>query len=137
VLTHLIVPEVLVGFGAGMAFVPSSIAAMAGVPASRGGVAAALLNVSRQLGGALGLAAISTVVASRTSHALTAGHPAATAMTTGFHAGFAVSAGLLAGAMVAALTLLREDGRGQAVNLVELQTAAAILGVRSGTGPVR
>jgi hypothetical protein len=46
-------------------------------------------------------------------------------MTTGFHAGFAVSAGLLAGAMVAALTLLREDGRGQAVNLVELQTAAA------------
>ena len=127
VLVHLIVPEVIVGFGAGIAFIPSSIAAMSGVPAERNGVASALLNVSRQLGGALGLAVISTVVATRTSHALTAsaGRAVASAMTTGFHAGFAVSAGLLAASVVAALALLGEDGRGQAVNLVELQAAGA------------
>ena len=123
--THLIVPEVIVGFGAGLAFIPSSIAALAGVPAERNGVASSLLNVSRQLGGALGLAVISTIVASGTIHALSAGKSTAAAMTSGFHAGFAISTGLLIGCVVAALTLLREDGRGQAVNLVELQTAGA------------
>jgi hypothetical protein len=39
--------------------------------------------------------------------------------------GFAVSAGLMVAAAAAALTLLREDGRGQAVNLVELRAAGA------------
>jgi EmrB/QacA subfamily drug resistance transporter len=120
-LTHLIVPEVIVGFGAGLAFIPSSIAALAGVPPERNGVASSLLNVSRQLGGALGLAVVSTIVASGTIHALSAGKSTAAAMTTGFHSGFAIGTGLLIGSAVAALTLLREDGRGQAVNLVELQ----------------
>jgi hypothetical protein len=124
-VTHLIVPEVIVGFGAGLAFVPSSIAALAGVPAERNGVASALLNVSRQLGGALGLAVISTIVAGSTTHALATGTAAAAAMTTGFHAGFAVSTGLLVTSAAAALTLLREDGRGQTINLAELQAAGA------------
>jgi len=46
-------------------------------------------------------------------------------MTAGFRSGFIVSAILLAAATVAALVLLREDGRGQSVNLIELQTAGA------------
>jgi EmrB/QacA subfamily drug resistance transporter len=123
--TQLILPEVIVGFGAGMAFIPSSIAALAGVPSARSGVASALLNVSRQLGGGLGLAVISTVVASRTAHAVASGTAVAAAMTTGFRAGFIVSTGLVAASLVAALGLLREDGRGQAVNVIELQTAGA------------
>ena len=49
-------------------------------------------------------------------------HVLSSAMTVGFHAGFTVSAALLA---AAALLLLREDGRGQRVSLVELQTASA------------
>jgi len=105
--------------------VPSSVAALAGVPAERAGVASALLNVSRQLGGALGLAVISTLVAATTTNALSAGHAAGAAMTAGFRSGFIVSAILLAAATVAALVLLREDGRGQSVNLIELQTAGA------------
>jgi MFS family permease len=124
-VTHLIVPEVIVGFGAGLAFIPSSIAALAGVPAERNGVASSLLNVSRQLGGALGLAVISTVVASGTTHALAIGKSTAASMTTGFQTGFVISAGLLIASVAAALTLLREDGRGQTVNLVELQAAGA------------
>jgi hypothetical protein len=124
-LTGLILPEVIVGFGTGMVFIPSSIAAVSGVPAARTGVAAALLNVSRQLGGALGLAVISSIVATHTTRALAAGHTAATAMTTGFDAGFAISAALMIAAVIAALALLREDGRGQRVNLVELQAAGA------------
>jgi EmrB/QacA subfamily drug resistance transporter len=124
-LTSLIIPEVIVGFGTGMVFIPSSIAAVSGVPAVRSGVASALLNVSRQLGGALGLAVISSIVATHTTRALAAGHTAATAMTTGFDAGFAVSAALMIAAVIAAVVLLREDGRGERVNLVELQAAGA------------
>jgi hypothetical protein len=74
--------------------------------------------VSRQLGGALGLAAISTVV---TSVAARSAGPLPVALTAGFRAGFAVSAALVGLAAVTALTLLRDDGRGQRVNLVELQ----------------
>ena len=125
-VTTLIAPEVLVGFGAGMVMIPSSIAAMSGVPAERAGVASALLNVSRQLGGALGLAVISTIVAATTTHAMAAGHTElAGAMTAGFRAGFTVSAGLLAAAAIAALVLLRADGRDEQVNLMDLQTAGA------------
>jgi EmrB/QacA subfamily drug resistance transporter len=124
-VTSLILPEVLTGLGAGIMTVPSSVAALAGVPAERAGVASALMNVSRQLGGALGLAVISTLVSASTTHAMTAAHTtAAAAMTTGFRAGFTVSAGLLAAAVIAALGLLREDGRGQNLNLVELAAAA-------------
>ena len=124
-VTSLILPEVIVGLGAGIVTVPSSVAALAGVPAERAGVASALLNVSRQLGGALGLAVISTLVAATTTHTLAGHATGAAAMTAGFRAGFVVSAMLLAAATAAALVLLREDGRGQRVNLIELQTAGA------------
>ena len=117
--------------------IPTSVAAMSGVPAERSGIASALLNVSRQLGGALGLAVISTVVTLQAAHALAAGHAAATghtgatghaaaaALTGGFRAGFAVSAGLMIATVITALLLLREDGRGTSLNMIELQTAGA------------
>jgi EmrB/QacA subfamily drug resistance transporter len=130
-LTNLIVPEVIVGLGAGLVLIPTSVAAMSGVPAERSGMASALLNVSRQLGGALGLAVISTVVTLQAAHALAAGHTAATghaaaaALTGGFRAGFAVSAGLMIATVITALLLLREDGRGTSLNMIELQTAGA------------
>jgi len=122
-LSNLIGPEVIVGLGAGLVLIPTSVAAMSGVPAERSGIASALLNVSRQLGGALGLAVISTVVTTRTASALAARHSQAAALTGGFRAGFAVSAGLMVATVITALLLLREDGRGTSVNMIELQTA--------------
>jgi EmrB/QacA subfamily drug resistance transporter len=120
-VTDIIVPMVLVGLGAGCVIVPTSVAAMSGVPASCHGVASALLNVSRQLGGAIGLSVIATVAAGATARLAAGGRPAPDALTGGFHAGFAVSAILLVLAIITAATLLREDGRGERVNLIELQ----------------
>jgi len=117
-LTDIVIPSVVVGLGGGLMLLSTTIAAMSGVSAEHHGVAAALLNVSRQLGGALGLAAIATLVA---SVAARSAGSLPVALTAGFRAGFAVSAALVALAAIMALTLLGDDGRGERVNLVELQ----------------
>jgi EmrB/QacA subfamily drug resistance transporter len=122
-LTDIVIPTVLIGIGGGMTMIPTSIAAMSGAPAKRTGLASALLNVSRQLGGALGLAAISTFAATRTAHESMAGHPVSVALTDGFRLGFTVSGAVMLAAFLAALLLLRDDGRGQSINLAELQAA--------------
>lgn len=120
-LTDVIVPTVVVGLGGGLMIVPTSIAAMSGADAAGHGVASALLNVSRQLGGALGLAVISAVAASVTAASAAAGHDGAVALTAGFHAGFVISAALVGVSVLTAAALLREEGRGERVNLIELQ----------------
>jgi predicted MFS family arabinose efflux permease len=117
-LADIEIPSVVVGLGGGLILLATTIAAMSGVAAEHHGVASALLNVSRQLGGALGLAAISTVVV---AVAARSAGPQPVALTAGFRAGFSVSAALVGLALVTALALLRDDGRGQRVNLVELQ----------------
>ena len=117
-LTDIVIPSVIVGLGGGLVLLSTTIAAMSGAPAEHHGVASALLNVSRQLGGALGLAAIATLVA---SVAARSAGSLPVALTAGFRAGFAVSAALVALAAIMALTLLGDDGRGERVNLVELQ----------------
>jgi MFS family permease len=85
--------------------------------------AGALVIAFTLRGGALGFAVISAIVASRTGALLARGVTGPAAMTSGFHTGLVVSAGLVAASALAALVLLREDGRGQHVNLIELQTA--------------
>jgi EmrB/QacA subfamily drug resistance transporter len=120
-LTNIIVPTVILGFGAGLVIIATSIAAMSGVAADRQGVASALLNVSRQLGGALGLAVISTVITDTTTRWAATGNGAAAALTAGFRTGFAVSAALTVVAAITATVLLREEGRGQRINMIALQ----------------
>jgi EmrB/QacA subfamily drug resistance transporter len=120
-MADIIVPTALVGLGGGAVIVPMSIAAMSGVAAARHGVASALLNVSRQLLGAIGLAVISTVAVTSTARLAGQGRGVPDALTSGFHAGFAAAALLLAASIIAAAMLLREDGRGERVNLIELQ----------------
>jgi hypothetical protein len=59
---------IVLALGGGGVFVGVTTAANAGVPADKAGLAAALLNASQQLGGALGLAIFTAVATSRTNH---------------------------------------------------------------------
>jgi EmrB/QacA subfamily drug resistance transporter len=97
-----VLPGMLVlSLGIGAVFVTVTAAANAGVEPERAGLAAALLNSSQQLGGALGLAVLSAVATSRTKHLLAVGTPSNVALTSGFGRGlfvgavFLVVAGLL------------------------------------------
>src|ERR671935_559164 len=71
----------LIGVGLGFAFVPVSIAALAGVDGHDAGLASGLINTSQQIGGALGLAVLATVSTTRTENLLAGGTDPATAMT--------------------------------------------------------
>jgi EmrB/QacA subfamily drug resistance transporter len=98
-----LLPGMLVlSLGFGPVFVGVTTAANAGVPADKAGLAAALLNASQQVGGALGLAIFSALATSRTSDLLATGAPAADALTSGFQrALLAGSIFILAAAVIA------------------------------------
>jgi EmrB/QacA subfamily drug resistance transporter len=99
----------LVAVGLGFSFVPISIAALAGVQAHEAGLASGLINTSQQIGGALGIAALSTIATSRTSNALADGSTHGSALVTGFHGAFVAGVIIAAIGIVAALTLIRRD----------------------------
>ena len=83
---HLAGPFFVAGAGTAFAFIPVSIAALAGVGEGDAGVASGLLNTSQQLGGAIGVAVASTVAASRAHTLAHLGYGPAAALTGGFSA---------------------------------------------------
>ena len=99
----------LAGLGIGFSFVPISIAALAGVSNSEAGLASGLFNTSQQIGGALGIAALSSIATSRTEDAVASGSALPDALVTGFTGAF--TAGLVVAALgiLAAVTLIRRD----------------------------
>jgi EmrB/QacA subfamily drug resistance transporter len=74
-LTDLLPGTLVLALGGGAVFVGVTTAANAGVPSDKAGLAAALLNASQQLGGALGLAILTAAATSRTNDVLAAGNP--------------------------------------------------------------
>jgi EmrB/QacA subfamily drug resistance transporter len=101
-LSDLLPGMLVLSLGFGPVFVGVTTAANAGVPADKAGLAAALLNASQQLGGALGLAIFSALATSRTHHLLAGHTPAAHALTAGFQrALLAGSIFILAAAIIA------------------------------------
>jgi len=99
----------LFGFGLALAFIPVSIAALAGVGAQDAGLASGLLNTSQQVGGAIGVAVASSIAVSRANHLLHTGSSPAAALTHGYALAFWVVAGISAAGVVAALTLVRDE----------------------------
>src|SRR5207247_1320233 len=108
-LADLLPGLLLVAVGIGFSFVPISIAALAGIQAAEAGLASGLINTSQQIGGALGIAALSSIATSRTDAALTGGWTQAVALVDGFHGAF-IAGVIIAGlGIVAALTLIRRE----------------------------
>jgi EmrB/QacA subfamily drug resistance transporter len=102
----------LVGFGLGFSFVPISIAALSGVTGREAGLASGLINTSQQVGGALGLAILTTVSTTRTDNLLGSGVAPPSALTQGFQLAFWVAVGLAAlGVATTLLVLRRQDLR--------------------------
>jgi EmrB/QacA subfamily drug resistance transporter len=99
----------MVGVGIAFAYVPVSIAALAGVPERGGGVPSGLINTSQQIGGAVGVAVASTVFTTRFNTLTDEGKPIPTALTQGYAAAFWALAVFGVLAIVAALTLIRRE----------------------------
>jgi MFS family permease len=125
-VSDLLPSFILIGLGLGVSFVAVTIAALQGVAPTDAGVASGLVNTSRQIGGAIGLAVVSTIAATYTGSLSAAAE--AEALTHGFRISFAVLAVLgLAGAVLASVTLrpqphaVVEPARPE---LAELQEAA-------------
>jgi EmrB/QacA subfamily drug resistance transporter len=104
----------LIGIGIGFSFVPISIAALAGVQASEAGLASGLINTSQQIGGALGIAALSTIATSQTENSVASGEALPFALVDGFTAAFVAGVAIAAVGVLAALTLIRRDELEQA-----------------------
>jgi EmrB/QacA subfamily drug resistance transporter len=100
----------MTGLGMGLSFVPLQIAAQAGVPAERAGLAAGLINTSQEAGGALGVAAAATFAFRRVGSLTLAAHGdprlIQAARTIVFHDGFAAGATFAVIALAISLSLL-------------------------------
>jgi EmrB/QacA subfamily drug resistance transporter len=97
----------LLGFGAGTALNPVLLAAMGDVEPSDAGLASGVVNTSFMMGGALGLAVLASVAASRTSHLVAAGNSHAEALVGGYHIAFLIGAAFAAVAAILSAQLLR------------------------------
>jgi EmrB/QacA subfamily drug resistance transporter len=124
-LTDLLPGLLVMSIGLGAVFVAVTNAANSGVPADKAGLAAALLNASQQLGGALGLAIFSAIATSRTGDLLAAHAPPADALTEGFQRALLVSSIFLVAAAVVGLRATNTRGDQQAPLAEVPQSAAA------------
>ncbi|MEV6320497.1 MFS transporter [Nocardia sp. NPDC051787] len=104
---HIFGPMVLFGTGAGLAFPALMNLAMSGVEPQEAGLASGLANTTMQVGGALGLAVLATLSASRSEHRLAQGISAPEALTSGFQLAFWIGAALVVAALVAAVVVLK------------------------------
>lgn len=111
-LGDVLIPSLVVAAGLGFSFVPLTITAVAGVTHNEAGLASGLINTAQQVGGALGLAVLSSIANSRVSDVLGPGRPnpaeVPNALTEGFQIAFAVGAGFaLIGVVIALFAVPR------------------------------
>jgi MFS family permease len=105
-LGHVFPVMVLLGVGAGLCFPAIMGLAMSGATSDDAGLASGLVNTTAQVGGALGLAVMATLSATRSHHLAAAGQSPASALTGGYHLAFWVAAALVLAAIIVAVTVL-------------------------------
>jgi EmrB/QacA subfamily drug resistance transporter len=113
-LVDVLPAMILLGCGAGMAFNPVLLAAMSDVEPSESGLASGVVNTAFMMGGALGLAILASLAASRTSSLKSSGEGALAALNGGYHLAFLVGALFAAGAAAVGAAFLRVDAAAQA-----------------------
>jgi EmrB/QacA subfamily drug resistance transporter len=108
-LTDVLGPSLLAAVGLGFAFVPQTIAAVSGVADHEAGLASGLINTTQQVGGALGLAVLSTVAFPQIDDAAAAsgGQPSLSALTDGYADAFMVGSAIAFLGVLATLFLIR------------------------------
>jgi EmrB/QacA subfamily drug resistance transporter len=115
---------VLGAFGLGLSLVPATIVAVQGVGRAVSGLASGVLNTSRFVGAALGLAVLSTIAANHTHTEVAAGTGAAKALTDGFQLQFEIGAAFCLAGAVAAIVMLRPQGERQSAGaMAEAESA--------------
>jgi len=107
---------ILIGIGLGFSFVPVSIAALAGIESRDAGLASGLINTNQQIGGAIGLAILTTVATTRTDHLASSGSSRLEALVGGFQLAFWVGAAFaVVGLLTTLIVLKRDDLKTEAV----------------------
>jgi hypothetical protein len=124
-LHNVLFQGMVVTLGVGLTFVPATIAATSGVQPRDAGLASGLLNTSRQVGAALGLATLATLASSRTTHVFATHAASAVALTAGYAHALRIAAIFpLIGALAA--TFIPRHPRGDTVDpITELDEIAA------------
>jgi EmrB/QacA subfamily drug resistance transporter len=106
-VTDVLPSMILLGFGAGIAFNPVLLAAMNDVEPQEAGLASGFVNTSFMMGGALGLAVLASIAASRSDHLLATGSDNLSALLGGYHLAFIVGAVFAVAAASLGVGLLR------------------------------
>jgi EmrB/QacA subfamily drug resistance transporter len=97
---------IVLALGIGVSFPALMTLAMSGATPEDAGLASGLVNTTAQVGGALGLAVLATVSATRSDHLIADGHSTASALTSGYHLAFWIGAALVVGALTIAIAVL-------------------------------
>jgi EmrB/QacA subfamily drug resistance transporter len=104
---HVLPVTLLMGAGAGLAFPTLMTMAMAEAAPADAGLVSGLINATAQVGGALGLAVLTTVSTGRASALTARGHSIPSALTDGYHLAFWVAAALITASIAVANAMLR------------------------------
>jgi EmrB/QacA subfamily drug resistance transporter len=119
----------LFGIGAGMTFMPLTTIMMSDIPAMDAGIASGVGNVTMQVGGAFGLAALGTISADHTRTLMAQGQSLAGALTAGYQLGFSIAAACVAAGLIIVLVVLRSPrvarSRQESLAADDMETAQA------------
>jgi EmrB/QacA subfamily drug resistance transporter len=106
---HVLPAMILFGFGGGTSFPALMKIAMSSATPQDAGLASGLVNTSAEVGGAIGLAVLATLSATRSDSLIAGGTATASALTSGYHLAFLIGAGLVLAAVAVAVAVIEPD----------------------------